>query len=79
MTTESVISTRRLLMASSLSSSREHETEQNSAVTVDSSSNNIQMMTLGKIYDHTVTWLRSGGALQQFSQVVDIGCDRIAE
>src|ERR1700757_3551047 len=31
------------------------------------------------MYIHRFTCLRTGGAFQQFSQIVDIGCSRIAE
>src|ERR1700731_1874402 len=35
-------------------------------------------MTVGKMYIHELTCLRTG-TFQQFSQIVDIGCGRIAE
>src|ERR1700739_143010 len=36
-------------------------------------------MTLGEMYSHRFTCLRTGGAFQQFSKIVDISCGRIAE
>src|SRR5579864_7226728 len=35
--------------------------------------------TMGKMQIHQSTCLRTDGAFQQFSQIVDIGCSRIAE
>src|SRR5882762_5595428 len=66
-------------MASSASSPREHETEQNSAVTVDSSFSDAQGDTGQDVHFMNLPAYEPGGAFQQFSKIVDIGWGRIAE